>query len=413
MSITLPLNRMTYYVCILHENTSLPPQLYPFKDVALIHDKGLGYLRFPLQQGKPEDARSGLRDISKELQSVLDTIPVDRSPVFTDIVESSDGIPILIMTVSDSYSKTDPSNPLILQDYNISIRVIMDEIRQGRMCHLRIHSSVRDQFFTSPNNVKSVSDPTPPTTPYFYEPASEYIARSFALVRAPSGTPDTILHSPEYYRIPMIGYHGTSETFIEPTIAGGLRSTKRGGMYGNDAFYFGSFYKAIRYSFRDSGYASMPQRTPLYKSPRPTGFMEVMNTAHIDPMTKDIHTDLIRDSPALIRFVLFIKNPVFMPKNAQELDNIDSPKTLRTLPSKTSNRFLSYNKDPTGMGKTIFSRDYIHSQIGEPLFKNGTGEIDVPMTDDADLEVPSDSTREETTLRLYRAIHVATRPAFA
>ena len=404
---------MSYYVCILHENTSLPPQTYPFKDVALIYDKGLGYLRFPLQQGNPEEARSGLRDISKELQSVLNTIPTDRSPVFTDIVESSDGIPILIMTVLDSYSNADPSNPLILQDHNISIRAIMDEIRQGRVCHIRVHSSVRNLFFVSPTNTEGFSDLTPASTPYFYEPASEYIARSLALIRAPSGTPDAILHSPEYYRIPMIGYHGTSETFVEPTIAGGLRPTKRGGMYGNDAFYFGSFFKAIRYSFRDSGYASMPQRTALYKSTRPGGFMEIMNTTHIDPVTKDIHTDLIRDSPALIRFVLFIKNPVFMPRNAQGLENPGSPMILRTLPSKSSNRFLTYHKNPTGTGKTIFSREYIHSQIGEPLFKDGTGDIDVPVTDDADLEVPSDSTREETTLRLYRAIHVATQPAFA
>jgi hypothetical protein len=413
MSITLLLNRMTYYVCILHENTSLPSQTYPFKDVALIHDKGLGYLRFPLQKGKPEDARSGLREISKELQSVLDEIPTDRSPVFTSITESSDGTPILVMTVPDSYSKSDTSNPLILQNHNTSVRAIMDEIRQGRVCHLRVHSSVRDLFFVNPSEAKGTPDATPAITPYFYEPAGEYIARSLALIRAPSGTPDTILHSREHYRIPMIGYHGTSETFVEPTIVGGLRPTKKGGMYGNNAYYFGSFYKAIRYSFRDSGYASMPQRTALYKSSRPAGFMEVINTSHIDPVSKDVHTDLIRDSPALIRFVLFVKNPVFMPKNAQSLENIDSPNILRTLPAKTSNTFLTYNKDPAGTGKTIFSRDYIHSQIGEPLFKDGTSGVDVPMTDDADLEVPSDSTREETTLRLYRAIHVATQPAFA
>lgn len=404
---------MTYYVCILHENTSLTSQKYPFKDVSLIHDKGLGYLRFPLQKGNPEDARTGLKDISEELQSVLNMIPSDRSPKFNNITETSDGTPVLIMIVSDSYSSPDPTNPLLLQDHNVSIRAIMDEIRQGRVCQAKVHSSVRDLFFVSPANSESVSDITPASTPYFYEPASDYIARSLALIRAPSGTPDTILHSPEYYRIPMIGYHGTSETFVEPTITKGLRPTKKGGMYGNDAFYFGNFYKAIRYSFRDSGYASMPQRTALYKSLRPTGFMEVMNTAHIDRASKDIHTDLIRDSPALIRFVLFVKNPIFMPKNAQLLENIDSPNILRTLPVKTSNSFITYQKNPTGTGKTIFSREYITSQVGEPLFKNGTSDVDVPMTDDADLEVPSDSTREETTLRLYRAIHVATQPAFA
>jgi len=404
---------MTYYVCILHENSETNSQTYPFKDVSLIHDKGLGYLRFPQQEGNPEDIRTGLRVISKELQTVLDTIPSDRSPEFTTITETSDGTPIVIMTVPDSYSTPDPVNPMVLQDHNASVRAIMDEIRQGRVCHIKVHSSVRDQFFVPVSKSAEVSDSVPARSPYFYEPASDYIAKSLALIRAPSGTPDTILHSSDYYRIPMIGYHGTSETFVEPTITGGLRPTKRGGMYGNDAFYFGSFYKAIRYSFRDSGYASMPQRTALYKSARPAGFMEVMNTAHIDPVSKDIHTDLIRDAPALIRFVLFAKNPVFMPKNAQTLENQDKPKILRTLPAKTSNAFLTYHKNPAGAGKTIFPRDYIASQVGEPLFASGTSGIDVPMTDDADLEVPSDSTREETTLRLYRAIHVATQPAFA
>lgn len=404
---------MTYYVCILHENTDLTSNKYPFKDVSLIHDKGLGYLRFPIQKGNPEDARTGLKDISKELQIVLNTIPPDRIPVFNSITETSDGTPLLIMIVSDSYSTTDPSNPSILQDHNVSIRAIMDEVRQGKVCHIKVHSNVRNLFFVSPTNSGIVSDITPATTPYFYEPASDYVARSLALIRAPSGTPDIILHSPEYYRIPMIGYHGTSEAFVKSTITEGLRPTKKGGMYGNDAFYFGSFYKAIRYSFRDSGYASMPQRTALYKSSRPAGFMEVMNTAHIDPISKDIHNDLIRDAPALIRFVLFVKNPVFMPKNAKSLENIDSPTILRKLPTKTSNSFLTYNKNTAGTGKTIFSRDYITSQIGEPLFKDGTSAVDVPMTDDTDLEVPSDSTREETTLRLYRAIHVATQPAFA
>lgn len=404
---------MTYYVCILHENSAMNSQTYPFKDVSLIHDKALGYLRFPQQEGNPEDTRTGLRVISKELQTVLDTIPTDRSPKFTTITETTDGTPVVIMTVSDSYSTPDPVNPMVLQDHSVSIRAIMDEIRQGRVCHIKVHSSVRDIFFVSSSKASEVSDTVPARSPYFYEPASNYIPKSLALIHAPSGTPDAILHSPEYYRIPMIGYHGTSETFVEPTITRGLRSTKRGGMYGNDAFYFGSFYKAIRYSFRDSGYASMPQRTALYTSARPAGFMEVMNTAHIDSVSKDIHTDLIRDSPALIRFVLFAKNPIFMPKNAQALENKDKPKILRKLPAKTSNAFLIYQKNPAGTGKTIFSRDYITSQVGEPLFASGTSGIDVPMTDDADLEVPSDSTREETTLRLYRAIHVATQPAFA
>lgn len=413
MSITSGINRMTYYVCILHENSATNSQTYPFKDVSLVHDKGLGYLRFPQQEGSPEDARTELRVISKELQTALDTIPPDRSPVFTSITESSDGTPVVIMTITDSYSTPDTVNPMVLQGHNVSVRAIMDEIRQGRVCHIKVHSSVRDLFFVSNSKASEVSDSVPAKNSYFYEPANDYIARSPALIHAPSGTPDAILHSPDYYRIPMIGYHGTSETFVEPTITGGLRSTKRGGMYGNDAFYFGSFYKAIRYSFRDSGYASMPQRTALYKSARPVGFMEVMNTAHIDPVSKDIHTDLIRDVPALIRFVIFAKNPVFMPKNARALENQEKPKILRTLPAKTSNAFLTYQKNPAGTGKTIFSRDYITSQVGEPLFASGTSGIDVPMTDDANLEVPSDSTREETTLRLYRAIHVATQPAFA
>lgn len=404
---------MTYFVCVLHENSPPNTQAYPFKDVSLIYDKGLGYFRFPEQEGEPENARTGFSTISKELQAVLATIPEDRSPTFSSIIETPDGIPVVIMIVTDSYSNPDPTNPSILQDHGIATRAIMDEVRQGRVCHAKIHSSVRDLFFVSPERSREVPDSTPAITPYFYEPASEYIARTLALIPAPTGTPDTILHSRDYYRIPMIGYHGTSETFVQSTITDGLRSTKRGGMYGNDAFYFGSFFKAIRYSFRDSGYATMLQRTPLYKSTRPAGFMELLNTAHIDPATKEIHTDLLRDAPALIRFVLFVKNPVFMPKNAQNLENRDSPKVLRTIPTKTSKAFLTYQKNPAGTGKTIFSRDYIHSQVGVPLFKDGIASVDIPLNDQSDLEVPSDSTREETTMRLYRAIHVATQPAFA
>jgi hypothetical protein len=376
-------------------------------------DRSLGYFRFPEQEGDPESARSGFSSVSQELRNALNGIPEDRSPVFSDIVEPEDGFPIVIMIVPDSYVIPDPTNPVITQKHGAIVRVIMDEIRQGRVCHAKIHSSVRNLFFASPDRESTIRDITPATTPYFYEPASDYVARSLALIRAPAGTPDQILHSPEHYRIPMIGYHGTSEAFVEPAITKGLRATKRGGMYGNDAFYFGSFYKAVRYAFRDSGYASMPQRTPLYKSDRPAGFMEVMNTAHNERGTDDIYTDLIRDSPALVRYVLFVKNPVFMPKNAKNIENVDAPKVLKSIPVKTSKAFITYQKTPTGTGKTIYSRDYLNSQIGVPLFEEGTVGVDVPTTDNSDLEVPSDSTREETTLRLYRSIHVATRPAFA
>jgi hypothetical protein len=410
MSIAL-VDRMSYFVCLIHENAPTNPQSYPYKDTALLYDHGAGVLRFPEQTGDPEEARtSGFSNVSSELRLILSTIPSDREYEVIGIAETNEGAKILMLLVRDS--RTLPPDPTIhtsLQEHNTFVRAIMDEVRQGRVCHARIHSSVRDLFFSH----DASKDIVPPSTPYFYEPASDFNPTPLALVRAPSDTSPAILHSPDYYRIPMIGYHGTSETFVENAITEGLRPTKRNGMYGNDAYYFGSFYKAIRYAFRDSGYAEMPQKSSLYKTDRPAGFWEVPNTAHINPKTKEIRTDLIRDSPALVRFVLFTKSPVFMPQNARSLENKDSPKRLRSLPARTVNSFVNYRKTPSGGSKTIYSRDYLISQVGEPLFKDGSSGVDITVNEDDDLTVPSDSSREETTLRLYRAIHVATRPAFA
>lgn len=405
MSITV-LDRMTYCVCIIHENSAPNTQAYPYKDCVLIYDKRSGVFRFPEQDGNPNEARDGFTEVSDELSYALATVPADRKATFTDIVNTPDGVQILLLTVKDSYHTT-PAY-LSMQTHNTIIRTIMDEIRQGRVCHSNIHSNVRNLFFSTKDSTHTLN--IPPTSQYFYQPASDYIAKSFALIQAPTDTPDHILHSPGYYRIPMIGYHGTSEPFVQDILTKGLQSTKSNGMYGNDAFYFGSFFKAIRYSFRDSTYSEMLQKTSLYKKSRPFGYIEVPNTAHINTKTGDIHTDLIRDTPALVRFVLFITNPVFLPRNARALENVDSPKLLKSIPAKTVNTFLNYNKNANGIGKTIYSDEYLKSQIGVPLFKEP---IDIPLDENDDLTVPSDSSREETTLRLYRAIHVATRPAFA
>lgn len=395
---------MTYEVCLIHENKTENPQSYPYKDVVLIQDAGV--FRFPEQEGEAVESQTGFSKISPQLQLALATIPSDRRPVFSGITESSSGKQVAIFIIPESYlSIPNPETPVIFQNTAIGIRVVMDEIRQGKVCHCAIHSSVRNLFFGTSGDV------TPATTPYFYEPASALLARPLSLVRAPADTPDTILHSPGYYRIPMIGYHGTAETFVSDTVVSGLKATKRNGMYGDDAYYFGSFHKAVRYAFRDSGYASMKQRTPLYKSIRPAGFLEVPNTAHTTRSSSDIQVDLIRDAPAVVRFVLFVKNPVYMPQNARNLDTTP-PKVIKSLPPNVSNAFVQYDKNPEGTGKIVFSRDYVSSQIGEELF-DGTAPTPSTITDEDDLEIPADSSREEAVLRLYRAIHVATRPAFA
>jgi hypothetical protein len=400
---------MTFLVCVIHENNPSNTQSYPYKDCVLIHDKRTGVFRFPEQDGIATDSRDGILEMTDEVQKAFTTIPSDRKAEFLTITQSPDGMDILVLIVKDSYPlPLDSTYPIILQDNMTVVRAIMDEIRQGRVCHTKVDSHARNLFFSTKDLPSK--DNVPSTTPYFYEPASDSIANTIALVRATTDTPVDILHAPGYYRIPMIGYHGTSESFVGTVIDKGLQPTKRNGMYGNDAFYFGSFFKAVRYTFRDSGYAEMPYRSALYKSSRPAGFLELQNTAHIPRKSTEIKTDLIRDAPSLIRFVLFVRNPVFMPSNSRSLD---TPKLLKSLPAKTDNRFLVYHKNTKGTGKTIYSRDYINSQVGEPLFKDGSKGVDAGVNEDEDLMVNSDSTREETTLRLFRAIHVATRPAFA
>lgn len=391
---------MVYQVCIINQNRAIHSNSYPYTDTVLIRDRISRVYRFPEQDGEPEDDKSGFRKISPELEKALSSITSDHSPEFVENITTLGGMKIMILQVSDSTPSVTSDVPQLLESDQNIIRVLMDEVRQGRVCHSKIHSNVREIFFGD--------DSIPPSSPYFYEPASHLHPTKYALIATPGDTPESIIHSPGYYRIPMIGYHGLSETFVPRVFSEGLKSTKRDGMYGNDAYYFGSFYKAIRYSFRDSSFSTMKQKTPLYKSSRPSGYLEVPNTAHINPSTGDIETDLIRDSPALIRFVLFSKNTSFLP---QELSKSTGKSVvLKSLSSKLSNNFVNYRKNTDGDSKTVYTIDYLNTQVNVPLFNGGYG--DYPKGDDDDLEVSEDSTREDVALRLYRAIHVATRPAF-
>lgn len=410
---------MVYRVCLIHQNNAPNTEAYPYNDVVLIRDRISDVFRFPEQTGEPTLGR--FETVSPELQSVLDTIPEGKEFEYLNIEPAIDGGLIMNIIVRDSTVSSNADSPVILGNDGCVIRVLMDEVRQGRICHVAIHSSVQFHFFHKTEGIPFVKA-------YYYEPNNDLLPKELALVPTSLGggggeaaaaaaggggvSPD-IIHDVggKYYKLPLVGYHGLSEAFVGDIFSSGLKSTKKYGMYGNDAYYFGSFHKAIRYSFRDSQYATMAYRSPLYKTIRPAGVIEAPNTLHLKRGTKDLVTDLIRDSPALIRFVLFPKSSLMLPRDLQNYSG--KKKILKTLPEKKSGDFVNYHKTPEGLVKVVYSDDYINEQTGVPLLASGVSSVDYPKEDDSDLEIPEDSTREEVVMRLYRGIHVSTVPAFA
>jgi hypothetical protein len=310
----------------------------------------------------------------------------------------------------------DPASPVPFSSEDSTIRVLLSEIAAGKCCHATIQPEVRDLFFPKPDSEGASSALAPGMFPTNgYNPASRgRLVSPIALV------PKSDTKPTEYYPLPLIGYHGTSEYFVEDILTGGgLQKTTSLGLYGNNAYYFGSFDKAIRYAFRDSQYATVGETSPLRSKENPGGFLRVPNTRHNDPARKGIYEDLVRDSPAMIRFVLFPKNTVRFPEGTPQ----------KTLPKHgtvkggvgygldSKNRFLKFTNaegDIPALDDSAI-RERVSAAMESPLF---TGEETVASVGVVEgnpvVPVPPPitlSNRQKATLMAYSRIHMATKPA--
>lgn len=398
-----------YQVCLIHENKSSPdnPETYPYRDVVLVRGKSDHVYRFPSQKG---DIREKFEIRSKEVRQALSTIPPGMGYEVLGS-EKMDGQDTLILLCSGS-SATESSitDPTIIDAPNSCMRILMDEIRQGRVCHLKIHSTVRNLFFTNNTDPKGVK----PYKPYFYEPGSKLLPKEVALVRCGDDTPMSITHNKGYYKIPICGYHGTTEYALSNIYKNGLEPTTENGMYGNDMYYFGNFYKAIRYSFRTSSFATMNRRHKL-----PTGSIEIPNTGHVKSMekddSKDVMMDLARDCPILVRFVVFIKESMSLPRDMKNKSGDPFEIKDKRILKKTSNSYITYVKDKEGPTRKIFNEDQLKEQLDKERSVEGSfiRNLSVAETFSEDVPLPEESSRETVLKNLYEKIHIATRDAFA
>jgi hypothetical protein len=136
--------------------------------------------------------------------------------------------------------------------------------------------------------------------------------------------------------------------------------------------------------------------------------MEVPNTAHRD-RDGDV-ADIIRDSPALVRFVIFPRDSSHLPR---ELPPVKDGKTriIREVPEVVGRGFLTYSRESESGADAVktFTDEYITSQVGAPLFSpEDTIETLGFGMEDTDSLIPlPGSTRQEVALRLFRSIHSA------
>jgi hypothetical protein len=408
-----------YYLCFIFQVGKNPviENSYPYREVLLTRSNLSSPLSFPVFNG--EFNTETLKFVGRDelVEKIFST--------YADSVEflqiKNDIIIYLIKNKSHSILFTDRSdlNPLLISSIPdgkpIYTFPIMDEILQGRYCHVPISRVVRNLFFSN-DGASGIK----PDIPYLYDslPETELYPTNFALVPFDdSDSKEYPIHnssSTSYIRIPLIGYHGTSSFFI-PSIFNpdiGLAPTLEKGMYGNNAYYFGNFWKAIRYAFRDSQYSTISLNGPLLTDSRPAGFIEMPNTSHLSRESKEV-SDIIRDSPALVRFVIFLRNSSFLPRDLPKIVKADI-KILRSIPELVDNRksFMLYSNtfSPESSLKT-FSDDYIDSIVGKPLFtpEDSVDSFGVTMDDTESLIPMPDSNRQEVVLKLYKSIHIASQ----
>jgi len=305
----------TFSVCVIREVTPPPDAVtgYPYRDVSLVYSPSLGYLHFP-RHSHSVNLRTG--DPTADFHRAIIGEDSDRA-VFLGL-HSKRTLVFLIPNASPEAPSLD--TPLTLHGGSGGgrVRALMDEVRVGRYCHAPIDDSVRELFFVpkgeAPVTLRGgpgvgvgvgagavIVSPLPETFD-----VDGRVPTTLAVVNAPGGRGG-------YLEFPKVGYHGTSELFVGSILRDGFRATKRLGLYGNNAYYFGNFWKAIHYTFRDSQYATIPEDGALRTEDHPGGMLRVPSTCHGSAPGK-MEEDLIRDSPAMIRFILFPRASVVYPE---------------------------------------------------------------------------------------------------
>lgn len=375
-----------YSVCCIREIN--PPESvkgYPYRDVVLHYEPSLGYLDFPKHRNKISKTGDPTAPFHREIMGD----DADKAELI-GIVKN-----IIIFLIRDASPETpDSETPLTLQGSHY-VRVLMDEILHSRYCHCPIYDSVKQLFFTREGD----------TSMYDIAPTSAmngYVPTKLALVSVREGDRDG------YLRLPLVGYHGTNELYVPSIIKDGLRRTTDKGLYGNNAYYFGNYWKAVHYAFRDSQYATLGETQALRSSKTPIGSLIVPNTLHIEG--DEYVDDLIRDSPSVIRYIIFPKHtsefPVGKPSNMEKVDNKYDPK-YRT-------DFITYDTVAGSVDSSVDVDVLAEVVSQEPLFKedevrsvlSAVNSTVLPVT------VPTDSvSRAAGILKAYMKTHVSTVPS--
>jgi hypothetical protein len=405
----------TFSVCVIREVTPPPDAVtgYPYRDVSLVYSPSLGYLHFP-RHSHSVNLRTG--DPTADFHRAIIGEDSDRA-VFLGLYSKR----TLVFLIPDA-SPEAPSFDTPLTLHGGRVRALMDEIRAGRYCHAPIDDSVRELFFVpkgeAPVTLRGgsgagagavVVSPLPET----FE-VDGRVPTTLTVVNAPGGRGG-------YLEFPKVGYHGTSELFVDSILRDGFRATKRLGLYGNNAYYFGNFWKAIHYTFRDSQYATIPEDGALRTEDHPGGMLRVPSTRHGSAPGK-MEEDLIRDSPVMIRFILFPKASVVYP----EKGDAPSRREATTGASGKGYRgdFVVYEnkvgvKGRGGGGEGDITPEQVEAMVEtatqEPLFVGDETVSSLGIDPDAPvLPVPPPTSmrgRQAGVFQSFRRIHIATQPA--
>lgn len=380
----------TETVCLLREVTPRGVNGYPYRDVELVSDPVSHTLRFP------EVPAGTFR-------------PPDDAEEVTGVAPK--GVRVYLVK-NESPPTLDPASPTIFSSESVTVRVLLSEVASGRCCHNKIHPDVRDILFPLPDSENagySVRNRDVP--PEGYSPSSRgRLVSRMSLVPKEAGS--------GYHPLPMIGYHGTSEFFIPDILTGkGLRKTTSKGLYGNNAYYFGTFGKAIRYAFRDSQYASVKETGPLRTEDNPAGYIRVPGTRHRGDHDGATEEDLVRDAPALVRFVLFPRNTTRFPEGdpVSVLPYHGTPKGGTGYGLDTRNRFIRFVDSEDGVAESAKKTekdiaDRVSAAMKSPLFTDDSPPTGVdesaiiPVLPPVSLE-----NRQKAVLAAFLRTHVATR----
>jgi hypothetical protein len=413
---------MVYKVCIILEVQKTTPSSYPFREVILIRKNIHSPLSFPEYSGTFSPDTAEFIEPEPILQSILDSLPSIGD--YSDKLKSTKIIDnFIFITIPNSKPNIpSPSSPEYL---SISLsshffRVIMDEVLRGKYNHIPIVADVQKIFFVPSSNPNSIK----PSNLKQYVSLIErnLFPTSFALVMTSPDDSFSPRFNDSYLPFPLIGYHGTSETSISrllnPDI--GFQPTLTNGMYGNNVYYFGSFFKAIRYAFRDSQYAVKPLNGSLQLEEADSiqgGFIEMPNSVQLLKSTDSTHNivaDLIRNSPAIVRFVLFPGSISVLPDDRPPSTiPKDKPSILnKELPIGTRGGFTSFQRkfppiDVTSDDYKTFSTDYLLSQKGIPLFTPSDSLESFDISPLNNLSLKPNSSRQNAVLKVYKALHMA------